>query len=41
VWVGAPALATALAVYRWFHIALGWFLATMLVAGISGLVGRE
>lgn len=41
VWVDAPALATWLAMYRWFHIALGWFLATMLVAGISGLVGRE
>jgi hypothetical protein len=41
VWVDAPALVTWLTMYRWFHIALGWFLATMLLAGISGLVGRE
>jgi hypothetical protein len=33
-------LASSLQFYRWFHLALGWFFATMLLAGISGLVGR-
>ena len=41
VWVSRATLATSLEVYRWFHLAFGWFLATMLLAGISGLVGRE
>jgi hypothetical protein len=26
---------------RWVYVAIGWFLTTMFVAGISGLVGRE
>jgi len=37
----ATTLASVLHVYRWVHAAFGWFLATMLVAGVSGLVGRE
>jgi hypothetical protein len=41
VWISRATLADGLEVYRWFHLALGWFLATMLLAGISGLVGRE
>lgn len=41
VWVSRATLATSLEVYRWFHLAFGWFFATMLLAGISGLVGRE
>lgn len=34
-------LATSLAVLRWALVVLGWLFATMLVAGIAGLVGRE
>ena len=34
-------LATSLAVLRWALVVLGWFFASMLVVGISGLVGRE
>jgi hypothetical protein len=34
-------VATALPWVRWGYIAIGWFLWTMFVAGISGLVGRE
>ena len=34
-------LPTVLAVWRWVAIAAGWFLASMLVAGVSGLVPRE
>jgi hypothetical protein len=37
----AATLASVLQLYRWVHLALGWFLTTMLVAGISGLIGRE
>ena len=37
VWVSRVTLAKSLEVYRWFHLAFGWFLATMLLAGISGL----
>ncbi len=40
-WIDRSTLGSALNLYRWVHLALGWFLATMLVAGISGLVGRE
>jgi hypothetical protein len=40
-WIAPATLATVLEVYRWIHLAAGWFLATMLLAGISGLVGRE
>ena len=40
-WVSRATVATSLEFYRWFHLAFGWFLATMLLAGISGLVGRE
>jgi hypothetical protein len=41
MWVSRATLAASLEVYRWLHLAFGWFLATMLLAGISGLVGRE
>jgi hypothetical protein len=41
MWVSRATLATKLETYRWFHLALGWFLATMVLAGISGLIGRE
>jgi hypothetical protein len=34
-------LATSLAVLRWTLVVLGWFFGSMLVVGISGLVGRE
>jgi hypothetical protein len=40
-WIDASTLATLLAVGRWVYVVLGWFFASMLVAGISGLVGRE
>jgi hypothetical protein len=35
------ALAAILPLYRWFHIAAGWILATLLVAGITGLVKND
>jgi hypothetical protein len=35
------ALAITLPVYRWVHIALGWLLASLFVAGVTGLVKRE
>lgn len=39
--VNSPlASATFLRVYRWCHIALGWFLSMMFIAGVSGLVRR-
>ncbi|MDV7339833.1 hypothetical protein RYZ26_09530 [Terasakiella sp. A23] len=28
-------------IYRWFHIAMGWFLSTLLVAGLAGLVKKD
>lgn len=37
----AETVATCLSAFRWFYLAIGWFLATMLVAGVSGLVGRD
>jgi hypothetical protein len=40
-WAESSTLATSLAVLRWFLVVLGWLFATMLVAGIAGLVGRE
>ena len=40
-WVEPSTLATSLAVLRWAWVVLGWFFASMLVVGISGLVGRE
>jgi hypothetical protein len=33
--------ATLLNWFRWIYIPIGWFLTTMFVAGVSGLVGRE
>jgi len=39
--VSPPTLAFLLTLYRWVHLAFGWFLATMFLAGISGLVGRD
>jgi hypothetical protein len=35
------ALTATLPIYRWVHLALGWFLASLFVAGITGLVKRE
>jgi hypothetical protein len=40
-WVEPSTLATLLAALRWAWVVLGWFFASMLVVGISGLVGRE
>jgi hypothetical protein len=40
-WVEPSTLATLLDALRWGWVVLGWFFATMLVVGISGLVGRE
>ncbi len=40
-WIESSTLATALDAFRWVYIPLGWFFATMLLAGVSGLVGRE
>ena len=28
-------------IYRWFHIAMGWFLSSLLVAGLAGLVKKD
>jgi hypothetical protein len=39
-WAEPSTLARSLAAFRWIYIALGWSFTTMLVAGISGLVGR-
>jgi hypothetical protein len=35
------AAGIALAIWRWIAIVLGWFLASLLVAGVTGLVARE
>jgi hypothetical protein len=40
-WVEPSTLAPLLAAVRWVYIVGGWFLASMLVAGVSGLIGRE
>jgi hypothetical protein len=40
----APApqwLGSFLRWYLWLHILLGWFFASMLIAGVTGLVRRE
>jgi hypothetical protein len=37
----SASVASVLPWVRWGYIATGWFLWTMFVAGISGLVGRE
>jgi hypothetical protein len=37
----AEILATYLTVFRWFFVPIGWFLTTMMVAGVAGLVARE
>jgi len=34
-------LPDALVFYRWIAIAAGWFLASMLLAGVTGLVAKE
>jgi hypothetical protein len=34
-------LPGALSVWRWVAIVAGWFLASMLVAGVAGLVGKQ
>ena len=42
---GKPSVPTwlpgALSVWRWVAIVTGWFLASMLVAGVAGLVGKQ
>jgi hypothetical protein len=40
-WVEPATLATTLGMFRFVYIVLGWFFASMLAAGVSGLVGRE
>jgi hypothetical protein len=40
-WVEPSTFATSLAILRWAWVVLGWFFASMLVVGISGLVRRE
>jgi hypothetical protein len=37
----AEILATSLTVFRWLFVPIGWFLTTMMVAGVAGLVARE
>ena len=32
---------TSLTVFRWLFVPIGWFLTTMMVAGVAGLVARE
>jgi hypothetical protein len=39
--ITCPALAATLSIYRWVHLALGWVLALLFVAGITGFVKRE
>jgi hypothetical protein len=39
--VGTERVSLSLAIWRWTAIALGWFFASMLVAGVSGLVARD
>ncbi len=34
-------VSVALEIWRWIAIVLGWFFASMLVAGVTGLVARE
>jgi hypothetical protein len=34
-------VATTLLVFRWLFVPIAWFLTTMLVAGVAGLVARE
>jgi hypothetical protein len=42
---GRPVVPTwlpgAVSVWRWVAIVAGWFLASMLVAGVAGLVGKQ
>jgi hypothetical protein len=43
-WLGflePGAVGIGLVIWRWIAIVLGWFLASMLVAGVTGLVARE
>jgi hypothetical protein len=37
----AATVASVLNLFRWLYLAAGWFLTTMFVAGITGLVGRD
>jgi hypothetical protein len=39
--LSAEILATSLTVFRWLFVPIGWFLTTMMVAGVAGLVARE
>jgi hypothetical protein len=34
-------VSDAVSIWRWMAIALGWFLASMLVAGGTGLVAKN
>ena len=36
-----PLLIACFKWLRWIYLATGWFLTTMFVAGVSGLVGRD
>ncbi len=41
-WLSAPpTIGHFLRGYRWLHIAIGWFLITVGVAGVTGLVRKE
>jgi hypothetical protein len=40
-WTARSTFASVLEFYRLLHLVCGWFLATMLVAGLTGLVGRK
>ncbi|MGK7956538.1 MAG: hypothetical protein AB4063_15015 [Crocosphaera sp.] len=39
VWKNVPA-GSLLRYYFWFHIAMGWILTSLAVAGFTGLVRR-